>query len=322
MSVPPRRARVRALAKINLDLRVLGERPDGYHELRTIFQTISLADTLRDRLHARRAGPPSSWRTRWRIPDNLVARAARAGHGSHARDRPRRDAADQADSHGRGPGRRIVGCGGGAAGPAGAGRAPPGTGPLVPDWAGNWAATCRSSCWAGRRWESAAARSCFRCPTERPARGVLVAPGVHVSTAEAYRRLSPRLTSESQQNKMVSFQSQVWEWGCRSTAACNDFEDGGVRAASGIWRDQEAAGAGGSVDRHDDGQRIGGVSGCSGLRGRFPPRIARRCGEFAEEKKRFAFRWSAARAIARMWWRALEEHITAKVWPPRSRYAR
>ena len=41
-----RRARVRALAKINLDLRVLGKRPDGYHELRTIFQTISLADTL------------------------------------------------------------------------------------------------------------------------------------------------------------------------------------------------------------------------------------------------------------------------------------
>ena len=41
-----RRARVRALAKINLDLRVLGKRPDGYHELRTIFQTISLSDRL------------------------------------------------------------------------------------------------------------------------------------------------------------------------------------------------------------------------------------------------------------------------------------
>ena len=39
-----RQARVRALAKINLDLRVLGKRPDGFHELRTIFQTISLAD--------------------------------------------------------------------------------------------------------------------------------------------------------------------------------------------------------------------------------------------------------------------------------------
>src|SRR5262249_52634832 len=28
------------------DLRVLGKRPDGYHELRTVFQTISLADSI------------------------------------------------------------------------------------------------------------------------------------------------------------------------------------------------------------------------------------------------------------------------------------
>lgn len=38
--------RVRAYAKVNLDLRVLGRRPDGYHEIRTIFQTIALHDTL------------------------------------------------------------------------------------------------------------------------------------------------------------------------------------------------------------------------------------------------------------------------------------
>ena len=42
----PRRASVRALAKLNLDLRVLGKRADGYHELRTIFQTMSLADSI------------------------------------------------------------------------------------------------------------------------------------------------------------------------------------------------------------------------------------------------------------------------------------
>jgi 4-diphosphocytidyl-2-C-methyl-D-erythritol kinase len=38
--------RVPAFAKINLSLRVLGTRPDGYHELRTIFQSIELHDTL------------------------------------------------------------------------------------------------------------------------------------------------------------------------------------------------------------------------------------------------------------------------------------
>lgn len=36
-----------SFAKINLTLEVLGRRPDGYHELRTILQTISLCDELR-----------------------------------------------------------------------------------------------------------------------------------------------------------------------------------------------------------------------------------------------------------------------------------
>lgn len=38
--------RLPAFAKINLCLHVLGRRPDAYHELRTIFQAISLRDTL------------------------------------------------------------------------------------------------------------------------------------------------------------------------------------------------------------------------------------------------------------------------------------
>jgi 4-diphosphocytidyl-2-C-methyl-D-erythritol kinase len=39
--------RIPALAKINLRLEVIGKRSDGFHELRTIFQTISLQDELR-----------------------------------------------------------------------------------------------------------------------------------------------------------------------------------------------------------------------------------------------------------------------------------
>jgi 4-diphosphocytidyl-2-C-methyl-D-erythritol kinase len=38
--------RIRAYAKVNLRLEVLGKRADGYHELRTIFQTVSLHDSL------------------------------------------------------------------------------------------------------------------------------------------------------------------------------------------------------------------------------------------------------------------------------------
>jgi len=39
--------RIPAFAKINLRLDILGKRSDGFHELRTIFQTISLHDELR-----------------------------------------------------------------------------------------------------------------------------------------------------------------------------------------------------------------------------------------------------------------------------------
>src|ERR1700690_18368 len=38
--------RIPAYAKVNLRLEVLGKRNDGYHELRTIFQTVSLHDVL------------------------------------------------------------------------------------------------------------------------------------------------------------------------------------------------------------------------------------------------------------------------------------
>ena len=52
MGRPLKVLRLRSFAKVNLGLEVLGTRADGYHELRTIFQTISLHDDIELRTHA------------------------------------------------------------------------------------------------------------------------------------------------------------------------------------------------------------------------------------------------------------------------------
>ena len=70
--------RVRAFAKINVSLRVLGVRPDGYHDLRTVFQSIALHDTLTVR---RARGPLRLTCDHPECPadhSNLVWRAAEA----------------------------------------------------------------------------------------------------------------------------------------------------------------------------------------------------------------------------------------------------
>ena len=68
---------IAAHAKINWSLRVIGKRADGYHDIETLFQTISLHDVLTiersDRLTMTCSDPS--------IPTddtNLVIRAARA----------------------------------------------------------------------------------------------------------------------------------------------------------------------------------------------------------------------------------------------------
>lgn len=67
---------VPSLAKLNLDLRVLGKRPDGYHELRTIFQTVSLGDRLTIGFEPSKT-LSLDLDSSIDIPDNLILRAAR-----------------------------------------------------------------------------------------------------------------------------------------------------------------------------------------------------------------------------------------------------
>ncbi len=77
--------RLPAFAKINLCLHVVGKRPDGYHELRTIFQAISLRDTLE--LSIAPAASSNSFTLESNDPglplgpENLVSRAVEAIRG-------------------------------------------------------------------------------------------------------------------------------------------------------------------------------------------------------------------------------------------------
>jgi 4-diphosphocytidyl-2-C-methyl-D-erythritol kinase len=76
-----RSVRLPAFAKINLCLHVMGERPDGYHELRTIFQAISLHDTLELSIEPGGSGQLSLSCNDVSLPlgpDNLVWRAIEA----------------------------------------------------------------------------------------------------------------------------------------------------------------------------------------------------------------------------------------------------
>ncbi len=85
--------RLAAFAKINLQLAVTRTRPDGYHELRTIFQSISLHDDLTIR-RSRRAGidltisgaalDPGPENLVWRALD-LLSRELRLSGGWRAR---------------------------------------------------------------------------------------------------------------------------------------------------------------------------------------------------------------------------------------------
>ncbi len=82
---------IRAHAKINLDLRVLGSRRDGFHELRTVFQALALHDMIRC---VPREGPFAIECSSAGVPldqSNLIWRAAETLWRSIRRSGPVRD---------------------------------------------------------------------------------------------------------------------------------------------------------------------------------------------------------------------------------------
>ena len=307
----PRRARVPALAKINLDLRVLEKRADGFHELRSLFHTIALADSIEIAFTAARR-TEIALDDPLAIADNLVTRAARA-------------ALDAMRLHGRVEMRlrkRIpmgAGLGGGSSDaaavllalPALAGRRLPlaklselaaALGSDVPFFLLGGAAVG-----IGRGTEL------FPLPDLPAVAGLLLAPGVHVNTAAAYRALSPRLTTDLQRNKIYSFQSLTWE--ARGLAKlANDFEEVVFEQhpeLAKLKRRLVRAGAFTSL-------MTGSGSAVFGL---FRSREqAIRAREDLKGTRSFPFTLVSRARYRALWRRALAEHIEPATWPPQSRY--
>ncbi len=107
--------RLPAFAKVNLCLHVLGRRPDGYHELRTIFQAISLHDTLELSLAPSAAGITLETDDAG-LPvgrENLVCRAIEAISGEIGLRGGVHAKLAEAHSGGARAGGRVERCGGG-----------------------------------------------------------------------------------------------------------------------------------------------------------------------------------------------------------------
>jgi 4-diphosphocytidyl-2-C-methyl-D-erythritol kinase len=303
--------RVRALAKINLDLRVLGKRPDGFHELRTIFQTISLADTLE-------IGFTKSRRTEialddaLKIENNLVTRAARL-----AMDAMRLTGRVEMRLTKRIP--MGAGLGGGSSDAAAVLLALPAVAhrridlPKLSAIAAELGSDVPFFLLGGTAAGIGRGTELFPLPDAPALGGVLLAPGIHVNTAQAYRDLSPRLTTDLQQNKIVSFQSLTWDTSSLASVR-NDFEEVVFEQhpnLAALKRRLVRAGAAVTL-----------MSGSgSSVYGLFHDRNrVERALQMVREEQAFRIRLVSRVRYRAMWWRALAQHIKSGLWPPQSRY--
>ncbi len=195
--------KIRSFAKVNLALGVLGKRADGYHEIRTIFQSIDLHDDLEFRPSERLEldcenleSVPNEENTVWRAATAL-ARAATALSGAHIVLRKRIPAGS--------------GLGGGSSNAAATLLG------LRRFWGLNTSLQELRRLGAeigsdvpfflegGTALGIGRGEEIYPLPEIRRAHLVVLYPGVHVSTAAAYRSLRLELTSGQAVHKIQRF---------------------------------------------------------------------------------------------------------------------
>jgi 4-diphosphocytidyl-2-C-methyl-D-erythritol kinase len=314
--IQTRQASLRALAKINLDLRVLHARPDGYHEIRTIFQTISLADIIDVEFAAARS-TTIQIHGDVEIPNNLMAKAATL-------------ALDAMRVTGRVEFRlrKIIpmgaGLGGGSSDAAAVLLALPALAgrrlalPCLMDLAAELGSDVPFFLLGGAAAAVGRGTELYPLPDSQARPGLLIAPALHVSTALAYRALTPRLTTESQQNKIVSFQLRAWsELGNGVPAeGVNDFETVVFEQFPQLARLKRRFVKLGA----NPAMMTGSGSALFGLFGT-RERVNSAAKSFPDERV-FPISLVSRRRYRGLWWRSLRPHIDDNLWPPLSRSAR
>ena len=316
------RAKIKSLAKINLDLRVLHQRPDGFHELRTVFQTISLADTIDIEYEpARRTN--ISIDDPLAIPGNLVVKAAQAVLDAlkvHARVHFRL--------------RKKIPMGGGLGGgssnaaavllalPVLVGR------PLETEIGSSLGSDVPFFLTGGTAVGIGRGTEVYEIPDLKPEPILVVSPGLHVATGPAYQALGRGLTASDSSSKINEFQAFVrvlasgHSAGAASPFSANDFDAVVFREfpqLQTIGRKLSKLGTsrGLAVRMTGSGSAIFAV---------FGSRMERDRAEAVLKGKHLVFPASlVSRAgYRRLWRRQLSEHLGGdqSLWPLQSRYAK
>jgi len=307
-----RTASLKAFAKLNLGLRVLAKRSDGYHELRTVFQTISLADSLGVAYTSGRTtkitidGTPD-------ITDNLVERAART-----LLDRLKLTASIAFTLHKTIP--TGAGLGGGSSDAAAVLLSLPvlagkrASMEVLHELAAQLGSDVPYFLRGGTALGIGRGEELYPLPDAPAAKALVVAPAIHSSTAEAYRDLSGTLTSETARNKLSSFQSHTWTRDY--SEAGNDFE--GVIYA----RYPELARIRQRLLRLGATTAMMTGSGSS-IFGIFSDlaKLAKARHQFIGAQV-FPVSFVSRARYQSSWIRALQPHVKGNEWPPQSLYAR
>jgi len=196
--------RLRSLAKINLDLRVLHKRPDGFHELRTIFQTISLADTIEIDYSPGRT--KIELESNLHIPGNLILKAT-----DLVLRACKANCQLRIHLHKRIP--LGSGLGGGSSNAAAMLLALPvllkkkiGLEKLL-ELAADLGSDVPFFLIGGAAVGLGRGAELYPLPDARPAPGIIIAPGIHSSTPAAYTALKRNLADESGAHIIREFQA-------------------------------------------------------------------------------------------------------------------